>query len=734
MKTNKVTYNDLNLVRLIACISVLFYHLNILKGGYLAVCTFFILSAYLSCLSAFKKKKFSLKEYYLNLLKKIYLPLIIVVFLTIAILSFIPNALWFNLKAEVNSILFGFNNFWQIGVNLDYFARHISSPFMHLWYISILLQFDLIFPFIFMFLRKIGNKFHKIFPCIILLLATIVSFLYFYKVSKQNNITILYYNTFTRMFPLFLGMLLGFIHNYFDKFYYKNKLVNRSLFYIYNIIMIIIFIFIDSNIKYMCLAMLIISLMTCKLIDYGTIYTKKINSLKGKLVSYLCSISYEIYLVQYPVIYFFQLTKLNFIYKIILTIIITLLLSCILNFSNVLNKKKGFKELRYIFSFLILIVSLFGFYKYIISKNYTKEIKELENKLSKNEELVIQKQNEYIEKNKAEENAWSETLTELKNGEEDLKNVVTNLSIVGIGDSVMLGATPDLYKTFPNGYFDAKISRTAWVVKDIINDLQAKNLLKDVIVFNLGANGDCSKTCKEEIIKLCGDRDIFWVTTTNNIDANQNIIELSKKYNNLHIIDWYNVSRGHEEYFVSDKIHLTGYGSKAYTNAVYDSIYNVYLEKFNIHKQSILDEHEKKELSKITFIGNDILLNAYEFLAKDFNDAKFIMNKEMDYNFIKDSIEKSIEDKTMTHRIVFAFDNNINLSKDELNDLINLYKDYEIYLVSINDLIETYDLDINKIDFYQEVKNNDYLMVDKVHLNEFGNKALSKLLKEKLSS
>ena len=56
-------------IRLIACIGVLLYHLTVLKGGFLAVCVFFVLSGYLSCVSALKKNKFSLKEYYLNKLK-----------------------------------------------------------------------------------------------------------------------------------------------------------------------------------------------------------------------------------------------------------------------------------------------------------------------------------------------------------------------------------------------------------------------------------------------------------------------------------------------------------------------------------------------------------------------------------------------------------------------------------------------------------------------------------------
>ena len=58
-----------------------------------------------------------------------------------------------------------------------------------------------------------------------------------------------------------------------------------------------------------------------------------------------------------------------------------------------------------------------------------------------------------------------------------LNNVVSNLPIVGVGDSVMLGAISNLQSQFPNGYFDAKVSRTAWKVAPILKDLTEKNML-----------------------------------------------------------------------------------------------------------------------------------------------------------------------------------------------------------------------------------------------------------------
>ena len=143
----KKYYQYLDIIRIFSCVIVLLYHLGYLKGGFLAVNIFFVLSGYLAYMSFHFNRKQSIKEYYKKRLNSIYLPLVVVVFLTLFAISFINNFSWLNLKPETYSVLFGYNNFWQLGASLNYFARHIDSPFMHLWYIAILLQFELVFPF-----------------------------------------------------------------------------------------------------------------------------------------------------------------------------------------------------------------------------------------------------------------------------------------------------------------------------------------------------------------------------------------------------------------------------------------------------------------------------------------------------------------------------------------------------------------------------------------------------------
>ncbi len=355
---DKKYYKIIDLVRVISCIGILLYHMGILKGGYLAVCTFFALSGYLSYIKS-AKKDFSILEYYKKRLLTIYLPLLFVVFITIFMIS-IFDMNWLNLKPETTSVLFSYNNFWQLSANMDYFAHHIDSPFMHLWYISILIQFDLISPIIYKILNKIKNKTNKVLPLIILILLSISSIIYFYISSVNNNIMYTYYNTLTRSFSLILGILFGYIHiNYKTYIPFKNKDINKTIFCTYLILFVMLMLFIDASNIYFNIIMILVSLISCRLIDYAINISNKNINIFDKVIKYIGSISYEIYLIQYPVIFMFQNVDIKYTIPICIVIIILLsmLLHYVLDFKN--NK---FKTLKHIVFSILIIITLVGVY------------------------------------------------------------------------------------------------------------------------------------------------------------------------------------------------------------------------------------------------------------------------------------------------------------------------------------------------------------------------------------
>ena len=350
---------------------------------------------------------------------------------------------------------------------------------------------------------------------------------------------------------------------------------------------------------------------------------------------------------------------------------------------------------------------------------------QLEKQLNQNQEMFKLKQAEFISKYQEEQDNWYKTLTELENGEQEIKNVVSNLKIIGIGDSVMLGALTDLYSKFPNGYFDAAVSRTAWVANNLLQNLKTKNILGDPIVFNLGANGDCSDAEKIRILETCAGKDIFWINTTNDNHFNNKLNNLAKQYSNLFVIDWNGISKGHTEYFIADGIHLTYQGRQAYVNTVYNSIYDIYLKRYQDKKNEIINSHINEENKIIEFFGNNALLNVFEEIRNHIPKSKFNINE---YNY--DSLLKDLKEKELSNNVVFVFDNSLKLSQKQYKNLINICKDKNIYIINFNKDLKPID-GVNFIDFSKNL--DEYLMPDKIHLTDKGHNELINILIKNLT-
>jgi len=562
----KKHYVGFDILRVVSCITILFYHLNILKGGYLAVCTFFVLSGYLSTISCLKKDKLSLKDYYISRFKKIYLPMIIVVFLSISIISLTTSYNWINLKNEVTSILLGYNNYWQINANLDYFVRNVSSPFMHLWFLSIIIQFEIIFPFIFLLFKKIKEKTNKIIPCIILIILGIISYILFNK-NISNNIMYAYYDTLSRLFSVIFGVLLGYIHVYFKPITIKNNILSKIICIIYLSLLIYLFIMIDSSSSIFGLSMLITTFISIRLIDYSITINNNIND---ELLLFLSKISYEIYLVQYPIIFILQYLKLNNYLNIVIVILSTFIISIILYYLLNIRSKKT-KYIKFIGLIIISIISIYGLFKYITAKDYSSEMNKIEKDINKNKKKQEEKKKEYIEKAKENE----------ERKEASTKEYVSNMRLVGIGDSIMELALNDLSDRFPNGFFDGEVNRTEKKSFDLLNELNDKGLLGDAVLFNIGTNdSNCNLKCKENLLDIIGDRKLFWVNATNpDVDTfNQGLEDFASKHDNVYIIDWVSVAKEHPEYIYRDGVHPTPAGSKAYAETIYNEICKVYMK------------------------------------------------------------------------------------------------------------------------------------------------------------
>lgn len=719
-------------MRIFFCLSILLYHLHILKGGYLAVCSFFALSGYLSCLSAFGKEELSLKEYYKSRLFKLYLPLLIVVFLVVPVVNLFQSIVWVNLKPEVTSIIGGYNNFWQLAANMDYFSMHIDSPFMHLWYVAILIQLDVLFPLLYKLLKKFIDKGQRKNACLIPLILGVLSMAFFFISDVTGHVMFAYYSTFTRAFSWLFGITLGLFHTYYQPLIYKKfkkKPYSNIIFAVYMCLLAVLFLFVDASSFLFPYALILTTFVTCRLISYASLFPKKKLSKKDQMFRGIVGMGYEIYLIQYPLIFLFQYINWNVCLEHLLILVLLFFFSWLVHF---ICKKQGQgKILQYILRALIGCFALFGAFQYVVAKDHSKEMKALEEQLSANAAMMQEMQEGYAQSFREEEAALQELLNGLEKDISRIDEVLVNLHIVGVGDSVMLGATEALYQKFPNGYFDAKVSRTAWVANDILVDLKKKEMLGSPIIFNLGTNGDCSEDCKEQIFATCGDRDIFWITVTNNqnVHVNEKLVAFAKKHDNVHIIDWSTISSGHKEYFAADGIHLTASGRVAYIDAIYSALKEVYLAKYKSQQEELLQQHEAEKSKVVSFFGNDLLLGAANELQGKFEKAVYHTNSHYAFSSIQADLKNALQDETLSNKVVFAFDEASKLTKEEYQELIQLCEKKSVYVVALTSDIKELlsDADVTILDFSGEVKE-EYFLPDKIHFNKEGNEAFVEFL------
>lgn len=317
-------------------------------------------------------------------------------------------------------------------------------------------------------------------------------------------------------------------------------------------------------------------------------------------------------------------------------------------------------------SFLIVILIFLGFYfkSYKYKDNINNE-KIFNDYLSKYENNLMVGKEELSEK-----------ITKVEKEKENFKENLTSKMITFIGDSVMLGAEKDIKKKFKNAYVDAAISRTAWVLNEAIETARSKGKLGDIIVINLGANGDCSLSCKKQVLDKLKNKQIFWLNTTNYDYVNVRLDSLAKEYSNLYIIDWKNLSKNHSNYFNSDKIHLTTFGAQEFVETIFNSVYEVNAKKYDEEKNKLQDDYNYKLRNEISFYGDNTLVNNFNYLVDKFDGNRFYKTECSD---ISELINEAIKNNTLSNKIVLVYDNKCNIK------------------IKTNSKVYYYDGDINKV-------------------------------------
>lgn len=589
-------------LRTLAIVGVTLFHMfpEAVPGGYMGVSLFFVLSGYLlayTCSRQLAQGSFSVAGYFWRRIKRIYPSLLLVLLVSTGAYYLLVPDVVAAVRPEVVSVLLGYNNWWQIAQNADYFTRLINtSPFTHLWFMGIELQYYLLWPVLFFFYAVLqsffGTRAALLFMAFLGLASACVMPLSY---VPGDDVTRLYYGTDMRIYALLFGAVMGLKRAEAGPHVMKSELLRKiscAAFVGMLAITIIAYFTLDGQNPLVYQGgMLAMTLLFCLLLrlteDRGLPFGALLD-MQG--FRWIGKRSYGIFLWQYPVILLFSCMgwdKMPGWYFLEIALILLLAVwsdavtDCLLS-RELPFRAKPMAMVRVacfvVLSMCSMLVMGYGCCGIAASaESKASAVAELQAQLAE-EEAEQARQNEL-----AAEQAKAARIEAAK-GQIDLSGAVC------IGDSVMLGSSGRIRELLPACYVDAEVSRYVGGGLDAAKAFEAQGRLGNLVVIALGTNGPIAGYERYEVQTrqlldyLGNSRHIFWVNVycphlTWQETNNNYIKKMAAEHGNVHEVDWYGLISQHPEWLTEDGIHPNSEGRVQYAKLIHDRIEQVLAEE-----------------------------------------------------------------------------------------------------------------------------------------------------------
>jgi hypothetical protein len=139
-----------------------------------------------------------------------------------------------------------------------------------------------------------------------------------------------------------------------------------------------------------------------------------------------------------------------------------------------------------------------------------------------------------------------------------------------VGDSVMLGAAPEMQRVMPGLTVDAKVSRQMAAAIETVRQRRKTSPADRFVIVHVGDNGFVRPGQFDELMQLLKDVPrviVFNLKEPRRWEEANNLIiaDTVRRFPNAVLIDWRSASSSHPEYFGKDGIHIGLLGARAYT-------------------------------------------------------------------------------------------------------------------------------------------------------------------------
>ncbi len=613
-KLNK-RYDYLTILRAIAFFGVSLFHTysHFVPGGYLAVIIFLVLSGFLTLRTADRKNTGTLsklKAKFIGILSPVYLIMAISLIISF---KFARNIFDDSIKS-VLPVALNFENLRRIAAGDDYFNQLGNfNMFLHMWYVSLYMQFIAIFLLIDQYLLspKKNNK-----RIVVYGLMTIISFILIIILGKSaEDITRIYYGITTRFSAFGVGILAYIINEKIDKDTIDLKVDLRIILSILGLLVIVPFFVVNGkNISsyhgFFIFYTLAVGILIAFLYNYEdkNRYLPKKHGIAYKILLYIGDRSFHFYLWQYIVqifaLYFFPSLMDNIILNLFIQFVFIIILGEI---SYQILKIRKLR--RYILLTTMIIFVIFTITSKIIGNNKDDKINDLRKDIAESQEEIDKANKEIIEKNKInkdknverdkdnnklEENSQANNkVPETKkldekfvekpyddfNFTENELAYLSNLGVTAVGDSVIINADSYIRKYIPNFYLDGEVGRDMVSGPDILSSIKNNYGLADIVLISLGSNGSANEADLEKIMQIADGRDVYFINTSHTQSymdvVNKSLSSFTEKNDKAHLVDWREFVKDRPDLLAPDRTHPNVEGSDDFAKLIMRKILNV---------------------------------------------------------------------------------------------------------------------------------------------------------------
>ncbi|MBP3966472.1 acyltransferase family protein [Paenibacillus lignilyticus] len=150
-------------------------------------------------------------------------------------------------------------------------------------------------------------------------------------------------------------------------------------------------------------------------------------------------------------------------------------------------------------------------------------------------------------------------------------------SVTVIGDSILLDAKPYLEELVKGIVVDGKIGRQMSEADEAVLELKANNQLGQTVVIELGTNGSFTEKQLNTLLTAIGSEHKVILVNTRVPRKWQDVVngmlaEKVAKTPGLSLIDWYSASKGQDDFFGNDGVHLRKNGAQFFAQLLVDAL------------------------------------------------------------------------------------------------------------------------------------------------------------------